>query len=318
VAASKPPPPGANIGAIIAHTPQKQLRRELAAITAATRAAQSSRGCTLAQRVGVTSYVGGAPGSDLLSILGVLRRPATRADRLNLSGLEAIPDVYRAYVRRALLVGGVSYYIVPARFDRAASIPSVHCLALEVAALDRELPRIPAPLREPTRELQAALIAWERRATANAPRDTICFVSVGGNTTAGECGTSPEAIKQGRAGDDNNGTHSGVVPDGVATVTLIFPAAAGYPERSVTTSVTGNVYAIHMSRSPRVDGLHPPTVIWRSVRGRVLKRIIPPPTTAAAQAATCKRNPVPCLFLEAGTYSTSSASGTSTKSVPGP
>jgi hypothetical protein len=303
--ASGSPPPGGNIGALIAHTPQRQLHRELAYIAAAARDVDQSKACQPGQPAG-GPYAQGSPGSDLLSILGVLRRPATPADRLSPRVLVGTPDVYRAYIRRALSVGGVSYYIVPARF--APSPQSNRCFELEAAALDRRLATIPASLRPPTRELQAAISVWFRDAAAKAPRVMICFVSVGGSDTGAQCGDSARGIEDGETGQDNNGTYSGVVPDGVKSVMLSFPAAGGHPARSVTTPVTGNVYAVHVGGSStlayRLAYLHPPTVIWRSARGRVLKRIAPP--TAEIRAAECKRYPVACL-LAAGAYVSSSS-----------
>jgi len=297
------PPPGQNIAAIIAHTPQQQLRRELSYITTATAGVERSKACRVQQPAGAT-YIQGSPGPDLLSILSVLRRPATPADRLNSEVVAGTPDIYRAYVRRASSAGGISYYIVPARYDRAASIPSERCFELQAAALNQELPKLPASLRQPARELQRAFIAYDRSIVAHAPRDTICFVNIGHNETGTECGIPPDAIKEGQAGQENQGTYSGVVPDGVATVTLSFPAARGRPARAVTASVNSNVYSVHVS-TPSVSP-PTPTVIWRSSQGRVLKRISAP--NAAARASACKRHPLACLAVQSAAVETSSAS----------
>lgn len=305
-------PPGGGVAALIAHTPQRQLRRELGYIVASTQSVQNSRACQLQQPSHAT-YIGGSPGRDLLKMLGVLRRPPTQADRFNLQGLGPMPDVYRAYIRRAFSAGGVSYYVVPARFDRAAAIPSNRCFDLQSRALNRRLARIPASLRQPTREIQAAFIAFDRNTASHAPRDTICIVSVGGNQTSSSCGFAPTGIKQGFATENSPGpnldTFSGVVPDGVATVTLIFPA----PGRAVTTRVTGNVYAVRVNFYAR-HGSRPspsPAVIWRSADGRVLKRVST--SNAATRARICKQQPVACLLLEA-----SSASGSARTSAAKP
>ena len=297
------PPSGQNIAAIIAHTPQRQLRRELSYITTATAGVERSKACRVQQPAGAT-YIHGSPGSDLLSILGVLRRAATPADRLDSEVVAGTPDIYRAYVRRASSAGGISYYIVPARFDRAASIPSERCFELQVAALKGELPKLPVPLRQPTRKLQRAFIAYDRSIVAHAPRDTICFVSIGRNESGTGCGITPEAIKEGQAGQDNQGTYSGVVPDGVATVTLSFPTAGGQTAHAATVSVIGNVYAAHVST--RSISVPTPTIIWRSAQGRVLKRISPP--NAAARASACKQYPLACLAVQGASAETSSAS----------
>lgn len=312
------PPPGTGISAIIAHTPQHRLRREFGYIAAATRGVESSKACRPQLPAGV-SYVHGSPGSDLLSLLGVLRRPATPADHLTpgvAGALTGTPDIYRAYVRRAFSAGGVSYYVVPTRYGRAASFPSDRCFELQAAALDRYLPKIPASLRQPTRNFQAAMIAYYQSIAAHAPRDAICLVNVARNESGTQCGIAPRAIEEGLATQNpyqsNHGTYSGVVPDGVATVTLLFPAAKGQPTRSLSAPVRSNVYAVQMTTP---SGPAPsPTVLWRSTEGRVLKRISPP--DAAARARACKQNPL-CPLLQGATQTGSasiSSSGSSSSS----
>jgi hypothetical protein len=44
------------------------------------------------------------------------------------------------------------------------------------------------------------------------------------------------------------GPLSGVVPDGVATVTIHYPAGSGLAARTVTTDLVGNVFAISIAR----------------------------------------------------------------------
>jgi hypothetical protein len=92
----------------------------------------------------------------------------------------------------------------------------------------------------------------------------------------------------------------------VATVTLTFPASAGQPRRAVTAPVKSNVYAVHVTHGLPLGSHTTPTVIWRTVQGRVLKRIAPP--TAADQAAACKQQPVACLLLKSATVTKSSSS----------
>jgi hypothetical protein len=309
------PPAGGGIGGLIAHTPQRQLRREVAYIEAATTSVLNTKTCRLKPAPKGVTFVIGSPGADLLSILGVLRRPATPADRLQ--GLQNLlagtPDIYRSHVRRAFSSAGTSYYIVPTRTDRAISTPSDRCFALEAAALDRELPKIPASLRQQTRELASAMIAYIRGVVTHAPRDGICLVTAGSNENGGSCGIAAAQIESGEATQDDNGTYIGIVPDGVATVTLTFPASAGHPGRSVTTPVRSNVYAVFVAHDLPLNAHSTPTVIWRTAQGRVLKRIAPP--TAADEAALCRREPIACLIAQTATVtqsSSSSGSGTAT------
>lgn len=316
------PPPSGGIGALIAHTPQRKLRRELSYLQAATARVLTTKACRLPSPPKGVTYVGGSPGSDLLSVLGLLRRPATPADRLQglPSLLAGTPDIYRSSVRRAFSSAGSSYYIVPTRNDPANSIPSERCLDLQGAAVDRELPKIPASMRQPVQELATAMLAYARGLATHGPEDGICLVTTGSSEEGADCGTGAQEIKDGEASvpQDDNGTYIGVVPDGVATVTLTFPASAGQPQRSVTAPVKGNVYAARLIHDFPARSRPTPTVTWRTVQGRVLKRI--PPPTAADRAAVCKQEPIACLLAETATVtSTGSSSGrTTATALPAP
>jgi hypothetical protein len=204
--------PGAALAAVFGKAQSRQLRRELAYITAATQRVQSSATCQVRQP-STPSVVHGSPSPALLSALGVLRRPATPADRLGAASLEGIPDTYAGYTRRAVATHGTAYYIVPARTDPATWSPSSRCFALQEAALARALPTIPAPFRAPTRALQAKLIAYARNLVARAPRDTLCLVTVGpGNGSGAACGDTLAAIQHDGLPTDDNGTFTAIVP----------------------------------------------------------------------------------------------------------
>ncbi|HXO09129.1 MAG TPA: hypothetical protein VN880_13905, partial [Solirubrobacteraceae bacterium] len=139
--ASTTPPAGGGVGAIIANTPKRQLVRELAYISAATRETLRSPTCRLDQPTGV-SIVHGSPSQSLTSVLAVLNRPRTPADRLNPELLAGTPDVYAGHLRLALSAGGASYFVVPARYDRSAWLPSDRCFDMQLAALRAYLPHI--------------------------------------------------------------------------------------------------------------------------------------------------------------------------------
>jgi hypothetical protein len=309
-------PPAGGIGAIIAKTPKRQLVRELAYISAATRATLRSPACHVDTPTRV-SLIHGSPGIALTSTLGVLKQPATAADKLSPASLSGTPDVYAGYVRRALSADGVSYYIVPARYDRSSWLPSDRCFDMQLAALRAYLPHIPASLRQPTVMLQTMFIARDRSLSAHAPRDTICLTTVSRNSGGSECGISTAQIKSGMPATNNQGTFSGVVPDGVASVTVSFAAAPGHAAHAVTTAVVNNVYAVHV---PGTSGstVVQPTLIWRSSQGTVLKRVAPPrPQTVTA---ACRHHPVSCLDAQivqsAGVQYSESSSSSSSSTAP--
>jgi hypothetical protein len=284
------------------------LRREFSYISAATKGVFSAKECQVKQVTGV-SFVDRTPDPQLLSLLGVLRRPATPADRVNHRLFAGIPDVYAGSIRRAFSAGGESYYLAVSGFDRAATIPSDRCFALQAQALAKYLPKIPPALRAQTTALQAGYIAWARDLYTHGPRDGLCLLGIGRSGTGTTCGTTATQIKDGMPPNNDQGVFNGIVPDGVATVTLTFPATDGHRARSVTAPVIGNVYAIRVSGAP----LPPtePAVTWRSAQRHVIKTI--PVPTQAMQRAACQKEPVTCALIKAGGLSaTSTSSSTST------
>src|SRR5579862_5245125 len=102
-------------------TPRPKLRRELSYINMATQHAQQAYPhlCN-PQLPPRTSFLHGSPGHALTSILDVLRRPQTAADRRGRQWLSGTPDVYVRSIRRAFVADGVSYFIAVARSDPSA------------------------------------------------------------------------------------------------------------------------------------------------------------------------------------------------------
>ena len=303
------PPPGGGLAALIENTPQKQLRREFASIAAATKHVLATPVCQ--HQLTSPSFVNGTPDRSLLSILGVLRRRATPADRPNPSVFDGMTDVYSGSARRAFSAGGESYYVAVAGFDQAASIPSSRCFALQANALAQYLRKIPSALRKPTQELQAGYIAYARNLFSHGPRDGVCLIDVGLIVNGASCGITATQIKENATREDDNGVFIGVVPDGVASVTLAIPAAHGQPSRSLTGRVRGNVYAIRVA-GPGEQPIEP-AITWRSANGRVLKSI-PAPTPAMKRAA-CRQQIVLCTLLQYGTSTSTSSGGGQTSTT---
>jgi hypothetical protein len=195
-----------------------------------------------------TKELQGAPSQSLLSILGVLRRPATPADALPpafqhnlLRGFTRA--VYVNYIRRARVIGGVSYYIYPAVVGGCGQ-----------------------PTHEGIRDL-----------ATHVPLGHGIYGSVGGG------GATTADIEDGRdlvtgpPGSSQSCTITMVVPDGVASVTLRFPAgpANGFrknvisPAATVTTNPVGSLVAVKVPRSGGTIGQA--TMTWRAANGHVIK-----------------------------------------------
>ncbi len=296
--APKPPP---HTSSLIGG-PGPRQRQELADIDRATRNVLASPGCQV--RVPERAQTNqGTPSRALLSILGVLRRPASATDRLPAGSLPGEPEsVYVRYVRRALVKDGVAYYIVPVHSVLREEQPPHRCFAEETRALHDELPQIPAALRQPTAKLLARMIALDTR--RGAPQDAICLVSAARNGGGSACGSTVAQIAHGDGLDNGQGTLDGLVPDGVATVTLRFPATQALAALSVTTGVTGNVFAVHVARAEA--GQLPAAVVWRSAQGEVLRTVA---YDHGVPRAFCRQNPAVCLPAQSEA-SSSSASAT--------
>jgi hypothetical protein len=310
---------------LILNTPKAQLRRELTLMSAATRTVLASAACRVSQSRSAPQ-VHGLPGQELLSTLGALRRPATAADRLPAGSLSAMgPGVamYAGAARRAATIAGTTYYLVPIREDPAGGSPSIGCFALQKAAIAKALPTFPAALRTPIRELAAAAIAYATRQAGKPGVDAICEATVHRNGGGFSCGETAEEIRHGLYPEQDNGTFSGLVPDGVATVMLSFPAAGGRRARSVTAPVHGNVYVVDTGDAgPVRPGSF--TVVWHAADGRMLRSYST--GTPSSLKALCRQRPEACIdavLLEgsssqgaSASSSSSSASATATATVP--
>jgi hypothetical protein len=221
----------------------------------------------------------GSPSPGLLSVLGVLRRPATRSDQPRVPHVSAplypagVQGVYVRYVRRAQVKAGISYYLIPAARLDADPMFVAPCRAKQVAVLRSELRRVPAGERASTLALQARWLALFARAGQQG--EGVCLmrfaVARAGGGGGGACNTASEA-ERGDLTESTGSTYSGVVPDGVATVTVHYPARNGVAATTLTSGVVGNVFAIRIP-GLTLGGGPPPTVTWRSATGQVIKTI---------------------------------------------
>lgn len=307
----RPTPPASGgpdnaFAALVEKTPRGQLKRESAFIAAASKNVANRPACRPPTANTGAIVRGAAPGKALLSTLGVLRRPATPADRIDpkLFGLGG-PGMtfYLDGTRHARTIGKTAYYVVPIHVTPVGDYPSAACAALQAQALKQSLPTIPAKLRGPTVALQAALIDYDRRLSRTTPQDGVCILSRAGRGNSSECGEPLSAIRRPMVPSDDGGSYSGVVPDGVASVTLSFPATASHAATSVTGAVRDNLFVVRGPRTPTTV-ISVPTVTWRAADGRVLKRLTPP--SPASLKTLCLNHPETCA-----PYSTSSVGSSS-------
>lgn len=221
-----------------------------------------------------------AAPTELLPILGVLRRPATPSDKLPprfplvrvAQGSAQV--IYVDYIRLARVRDGVRYYLIPVVSAGDGIGVSPACAAAEMAALHRELPHIPQALRAHAKQVLADLIAEQRY--HSHPHQAIWELDVshgGGSASSGGGGiawdiTHGEAM--GSSGSNGNATVTGVVPDAVATITFRY-LGGPHGTTSITTRPINNVFVY---RAPRTSPTaFPNLIIWRNAHGKIIKTL---------------------------------------------
>jgi hypothetical protein len=248
--------------------------------------------------------VDGAPSRGLLSSLAALRAPGggpigAMGDDLQHVGPPVPTGIYAQYERPARTVALPATRSAPAASIRvfvvaaanvtgAASVPA-RCDAEQTAALRGELPQIPSALRTPTLQLAARALAERRATIQNAEGIAVVLLFHGANGSGIDAysATTTQFLQRGAISQvgfrSGTGTVlSGVVPDGVASVTLHFPARVGggnpAPPLSVTARPVENVFVVRLPRSfiPQAfGGTTPDSIKWRAANGTVITTIRP-------------------------------------------
>jgi hypothetical protein len=188
----------------------------------------------------------GAPSKSLLSILGVLRRPSTAADAIprKLAALGAGSYAFVHYIRRTRVVNGSPYYIYPAILGGCG-----HQTRQGISKLDTNI------------DLGGGAIG----------------ATGGGGSSAAEI-EQGQAVATGPPGSSTSSTLTMIVPDGVARVTLRYPAgrASGYsakisPPVTITSTPVNNEVIVSVPRSGGGGAIHHAKMVWQGANGRVIK-----------------------------------------------
>ncbi|MGH2904495.1 MAG: hypothetical protein ACRDK7_13065 [Solirubrobacteraceae bacterium] len=189
----------------------------------------------------------GAPSRSLLSILGVLRRPATAADALpqSLAGHGLTRGVFVNYIRRTQVVNGSPYYLYPAIIGGCGVEPE-HQGIMDLAT------------------------------HVNIGHGLIGGGGGGGATVSEiERGMS---FGSGPPASATSATITMVVPDGVASITLRYPAgrASGYspkisPPFTITTAPVNNELVVTIPRSSGSSRPRGMRMIWRAANGHTIR-----------------------------------------------
>jgi hypothetical protein len=227
----------------------------------------------------------------MLSTLPVLSRAATSADRLPaglyVGGFFQGEQIYVRYVRRVRVIDGSTYYLVPEGglgHPPLSQAAADRCYRLTVAALRAGLPTVPPAERAATRRYGDAEFAVGRYnlETSSVHEGVSLFSEFASGGRGGINETLPMIRQGGQLGGGGGGkpprpsVMDGIVPAGVATVTLTFPATRNgtkrLPPLSATGDVINNVFVIPIPTLYERGGW-PATAIWRSAPGQIVKTI---------------------------------------------
>ena len=284
------PPPSAS-GPLLPTHPSRRQQQELQYLFRANGAVQRrDRACQGVARPPLVkpTLSQGSPGGAVLSILGVLRRPAAPADKLppritynpyrrDPNGtLPPVKDIYVRYIRYARHRDGANYYLVPAGDVNYREPVPARCYTEIRAAVRRELPSIPASLRAGTLALEPRFVAQMRHDTLPYPGVCLLALNSTGNGDGG-CGGgyTVSDIEEGHT--LSSGAPGGVpvvyglAPDGVSSVTFYYPGR--YPGHPLTVLAISNIFILHDTRDRLPNNGFPRKMVWRSASGQIIKVI---------------------------------------------
>jgi hypothetical protein len=218
----------------------------------------------------------GSPGRSLTSVLGMLRRPAPRGQRVSPEILHQLQvnaqGVYIRYARRGQ-VNGVAYYLIPAASVNDLGPFPGRCYTEQLNAFRQLIAHRPAAERATDTLYEQQALRSQRR-LANAPAG-VCLIT---NTTAEEgedCRWTTELrLMLGgglvrSAGNDQATVTALVLPDAVATVSAHYPAE--HQRGQVTRALTVTKHVVDNIVIFNLAGVwDPPSLTYRSAAGKIL------------------------------------------------
>lgn len=232
-----------------------------------------------------------APSADFLNSIAALRRPATPDELTGGPGVQAILPgaTYVDYRRNVTAADGRTLTIVLGRRVVKPYIVPAKCLDAEHTEILRHLKGKPHTLRSATlKEFGQIRTGQEANASqpaSGSPVDGVyLFHEGGGGGGADFAYFKKHGIFGSSGGDSNHATIDGLVPDGVATVKLIYPKVIPrgpdykptvYPSAvTLTLPVQENVVSASIPRS--APDAFARRMIWLDAAGNVLNDVIQP------------------------------------------
>ena len=227
--------------------------------------------------------VRGAPGQQLLSHLGVLRRPALASPTLQTllgGGFSAGSRVYIDYIRLAQIAYGSAFYLIPeGNYSGRGPIPA-RCFTEMRTQLKHLTAHLPPSQQTPALQQQTQTFQIMRQ---QIDQPGLCFAIVTTrkvrppNGVNSGCGSTTSFLQPGLDGGIGQGDRAGgqifaaVVPDGVASVTLKFSASHKDPARTLTARAVNNVVVFKIPpHTAHAD--FPSEIIRRAKDGQIISR----------------------------------------------
>jgi hypothetical protein len=213
----------------------------------------------------------------------VLRRPATSGDRLPQNDYEGglLRVVYVRYIRRARVVDGVSYYLIPGLAAPSPGAVPLRCFAEQRMALQSLVASLPATKRAALMRAGNQELTRQRQARLKLPSGPYAGIELAGIGPGGGGGCCvgasrvPAQPSIGLSIGKHTSIASGVVPDTVASVSLYYAKTQSQDvstiiaqaTRVITAKVINNMYVVHFRNHGRAI---PSAVVYRTPSGAVL------------------------------------------------
>lgn len=233
------------------------------------------------------------PSRQILDAIAAFRRPALASDAFPQRFFGGLGDLYIDYFRSVTSASGKSFFIGVARTARFAYRLSDRCLNLQRRKLVDLLAGKGAPLRSiALQEFRRIRDNAERtQPVPTTPQDTLWFFTKGPGgvgLSSGSGGTPVDYfVAHGMfmsSGFRGSSTLSGLLPDGVASVTLHYPKVVSngrwykptvYPSAYTrTVRVQENVLSVRVPRG--AGGAYPSRMVWHAADGTVVRVVRQP------------------------------------------